>query len=282
MKKIPVYYSDKQSVDDRELFSPSARKPYLVMTDWYNKQAFPIDVRDFKPVRARDLYRVHSKSYVDGVLSTKISNGFGTRSEAIAKSLRWTSGSIVAATLGALENGRVAVSPTSGFHHAGYHHGSGFCTFNGLVLAALKAFGAGAKKVGILDLDQHYGNGTDDIIKKLGLGSKIPHWTLGASAVSRKTAKHFVEYLPHLVTELFGDVDVLIYQAGADCHVNDPLGGRFTSEQMAERDRAVFQTAKGLGLPVAWNLAGGYQKPVEKVVNIHRATMLQAIEAYID
>ena len=81
--------------------------------------------------------------------------------------------------------------------------------------------------------------------------------------------------------EEFGAVDVLIYQAGADCHIDDPLGGRFTSEQLALRDRVVFETAKELGLPVAWNLAGGYQEPIEKVIAIHRNTMFETMDIYL-
>jgi hypothetical protein len=57
----------------------------------------------------------------------------------------------------------------------------------------------------------------------------------------------------------FADCDVLLYQAGADPHIDDPLGGWLTDAQLAQRDRLVFETCRELGLPVAWNLAGGYQ-----------------------
>ena len=77
---------------------------------------------------------------------------------------------------------------------------------------------------------------------------------------------------------------LLMYQAGADCHINDPLGGRFTDEQLRQRDRTVFELCKELGLPVAWNLAGGYQKgtdgSIEKVLRIHRATMDECFKVY--
>jgi hypothetical protein len=33
------------------------------------------------------------------------------------------------------------------------------------------------------------------------------------------------------------DCDVLLYQAGADPHINDPLGGWLTTAQLRERDR---------------------------------------------
>src|SRR5947207_187360 len=55
----------------------------------------------------------------------------------------------------------VSAALVSGFHHAHADHGEGFCTFNGLIVAAeaLKACGE-IKSIAILDLDLHYGNGT--------------------------------------------------------------------------------------------------------------------------
>ena len=52
-----------------------------------------------------------------------------------------------------------------------------------------------------------------------------------------------------------------------------PLGGWPTTRQLHERDRLVFETAAELGIPVAWNLAGGYQTPLRKVLKIHDNTM---------
>ena len=72
---------------------------------------------------------------------------------------------------------------------------------------------------------------------------------------------------------------------GADPHINDPLGGWLTTEQLAERDRLVFSAAKRLGIPIAWNLAGGYQIDedggISKVIEIHNNTMLACTETYL-
>ena len=65
----------------------------------------------------------------------------------------------------------------------------------------------------------------------------------------------------------------MLYQAGADPHVDDPLGGWLTTAQLHERDRRVFAAARRIGLPVAWNLAGGYQSPLRKVLDIHDNTL---------
>ncbi len=70
---------------------------------------------------------------------------------------------------------------------------------------------------------------------------------------------------------------MLLYQAGADPHVDDPLGGFLTTDELARRDAIVFGEARALGLPVAWNLAGGYQRDarggIEPVLQIHENTL---------
>ncbi len=147
----------------------------------------------------------------------------------------------------------VAVAPVSGFHHAGVDRGGAFCTFNGLVVAAGVVRNRGlAPKVAILDCDQHYGDGTDEIIAAVGAGSWIKHVSIGGDRRyrDRRDAERFLMDLPGIVAG-FADCQVLLYQAGADPHVADPLGGWLTTEQLAERDRIVFETAKSLGLGAA-------------------------------
>jgi acetoin utilization deacetylase AcuC-like enzyme len=78
--------------------------------------------------------------------------------------------------------------------------------------------------------------------------------------------------------------DVVIYQAGADVHVNDPYGGVLTTEQMYERDLRMFRIAKRLQLPLTWNLAGGYQVgpngEIDKVLELHLNTFRAMAEVY--
>ena len=49
--------------------------------------------------------------------------------------------------------------------------------------------------------------------------------------------------------------------------------------------RIVFETALDMSLPVAWNLAGGYQRDAEggiaPVLEIHRNTMKECISVYV-
>lgn len=273
MERLKVFYSPKQSVASLKSFSPSAGKPEKLVAQWLER--YPIEIVEPRPVTLQDLGLAHDPSYVLDVIRCRRDNGFGNRSAEVADSLPWTSGSMVSAVQYVLAHGGVACSPTSGFHHAGYNFSQGYCTFNGLMVAALMVRQQ-VNRVAILDCDYHYGNGTDDIIRQLELGF-VAHYTTGKSA-QHGDAERFLGELPSILEQLAGDV--LLYQAGADAHVWDPLGGWMTSGQMRRRDRLVFDWCRGRGTPVVWNLAGGYQEDFQSVLDLHHATLEECLRAF--
>ena len=281
--QIPVFYTPKM-VANFSSFSPSAGKPARVVGSW-QRLGLPIEIVEPVPVTADELKQVHNSDYVDQVLACKVNNGFGNRLPEVAESLLYTSGSMLAAAREAICNRKVAVAPCSGFHHAGYTSASGYCTFNGLMVTAmaLKAEGL-VDRVGILDFDMHYGDGTDQLIK-YHQATWIEHFTAGRGYYARDQAGDFLERIPEMVAEM-RDCDVILYQAGADPHINDPLGGFLTTAQLRERDRLVFEMANYLGLPIAWNLAGGYQVDsgggIQAVLDIHNNTMIECVAAYLN
>jgi acetoin utilization deacetylase AcuC-like enzyme len=147
------------------------------------------------------------------------------------------------------------------------------------MVASLKLKKEGlVNKVGILDLDNHFGNGTENIIKKLGVDF-IHHYTFGAHSIGPDNAEDWLKRLPSIVRD-FKNCDLVLFQAGADPHINDPLGGNLTSEQMEQRDFIVFSELKKMGIPTVWNLAGGYQKPLQKVLDLHTNTLKVCLKAY--
>lgn len=272
---IPVYFCPEM-VADAASYSPSAAKPAAVVARFLERR-LPVVVIRPEPVTETDLERAHAASYVRDVLAGRRDNGFGNRRVDVARSLPFTSGAMLSAARAALTARRSTCAPCSGFHHAAWDHGEGFCTFNGLVVtaAALRAERP-TVRVGILDCDMHYGDGTDEILDRLGLRGFVQHVTIGARFGTRADAAPFLTALPGLV-RAFRGCDVLLYQAGADPHVDDPLGGFLTTEELARRDAIVFAEARALGLPVAWNLAGGYQRDarggIEPVLQIHENTL---------
>jgi len=275
-----VFY-DARMVADARSYSPSAGKPRDVVESW-KTMSTSLAFKPFDPATREQLALAHSRPFVDGVLEGRIPNGFGNRLMPVAHALPWTSGAMLAAAREALSNRKVAVAPVSGFHHARHEQASGYCTFNGLIVAARVLLTEGrASRVGILDCDMHYGDGTDQIIRFLGLESSIKHFTAGEEFDRPEQAKQFLNELPDVVRD-FQACDVVLYQAGADPHINDPLGGWLTDAQLTHRDFLVFENCRKLGLPVAWNLAGGYQTPLRRVLDIHDATMQMCVSTYID
>jgi hypothetical protein len=63
-------------------------------------------------------------------------------------------------------------------------------------------------------------------------------------------------------------------------HANDLLGGVLSTAQTIERDRIAFSAARSSGTPIAWNLAGGYQEPLERVIELHVNTMRECVSAF--
>lgn len=283
MTKLKVFYNSKQQVDDNTSFSPSAGKPRLVLESWQTKRPDLIEVVESKACSLDMMKMAHSKKYVNDLMSLRAPNGFGNTKKSVAMSLPYTTGSFASAAVDAIKTNSVNASLTSGFHHACYDNGGGFCSLNGLMIAAqiLKNHGDLKKgRVGILDLDQHYSNGCYDIIKKLNL-SYIDIWDLGGSqrlftesAEERfksdgSEGRKVLNELPKLFAEKFANCDIVLIQLGADSCKEDPLGHTFTKEEMLERDRLVFSLVKKYNLPAVFNLAGGYQDPIQKVLDLH-------------
>jgi acetoin utilization deacetylase AcuC-like enzyme len=281
---IPVFYSPSM-VADAASFSPSAGKPALVVESW-KALAVPIELRVPQPVSVEQFSLAHDPKFVADVLYGRRENGFGNRLPAVAATLPYTSGVMLSAAREALNNHQGTVAPCSGFHHAGYDFAGGFCTFNGLMVTVAVLLAEGlVSKVGILDCDQHWGNGTNDIIDRLHLQEQVVHYGPTREFGTPARAEAFLANIQQIL-DRFRDCDLVLYQAGADPHIDDPLGGWLTTVQLYQRDRAVLMGLRLLGIPVAWNLAGGYQRDendsIRPVLDIHDNTLLAFAEAYAD
>jgi acetoin utilization deacetylase AcuC-like enzyme len=167
-----------------------------------------------------------------------------------------------------------------------------------LVLSAVKMIeDKRMKKVAIIDCDMHHGNGTDDILDQLNLHSKIMNisssYYYGAIMARLDRVPIAAQYMEAL-SPTDGSVittlkefqpDLIIYQSGADVHIDDPAGGLLDESQMFERDLRVFEIAKILNVPLAWCLAGGYQVEADgsiaKVVRFHMNTFEACNQAYL-
>jgi len=177
-------------------------------------------------------------------------------------------------------------------HHARRSHGAGFCTFNGLALAALAALDLGAKRVLVLDLDAHCGGGTDELLGRHP-GVRITDIAVNdfdryepAPGNSLDQVERAADYLPTLRARLDAlskeDFGLVLYNAGMDPHQDCPVGGLAGVDELllAQRERIVFEWCRRRGLPVAFVLAGGYIGPrldVARLVALHRLTLSAAV-----
>lgn len=290
MSRIPVFYVPAMVGHPAGSYSPSAGKPAEVVADWLADAwiAPHIEVVAFEPASRALLAAAHDPRYVDNVLELRALNGFSEISESVARSLPYTSGSMLAAALHVLDEPRrtealrLACSPSSGFHHANFAHGHGFCTFNGLMVSAVELKRRDlVDRVLVLDCDQHHGDGTQDIIERLELGWVV-HVTHGGRVFgSYRDKAQMIELIEAWLPQFAGPRSIVLYQAGADCHIDDPLGGFLGTEDMRQRDALVFALARKHRVPLVWNLAGGYQRDsngtIAPVLRLHRNTVIEAI-----
>lgn len=261
------------------------------------------------PVTLDDLARVHTTGYISAVQTGE------PRALAESQKFPWspelfpsvclTNGGCLAAARRALRFGSGAAL-VSGFHHACADHGEGFCTFNGLVVTADALVAVGeAKRVGVLDMDLHYGNGTAQLavarphlfqVSVYGndywantsyRDVRVRHHEDGPNHHSfslpegcdRPTMLGTLELALKLLAD--AKLDVLLFQAGADPYFEDPYSPlKLDHDDLLARDRRVFEFTKKHRLPVSWVLAGGYTSDIRKVVRVHLNTFVAYKEVY--
>jgi len=282
----------KKTIPVRTAFSPS----YFYNTRTPSMRKLPLvaarsaaagfaELLEPSPATEADLLRIHDPSYVrdifagDGPLSRC---AFGGWSEGYRDGvLAINGGNLLAARL-ALEDG-IAANVAQGFHHAHPECGGGFCTFNGLALvAALNP----SLEVFVLDCDEHGGDGTAEFTKTMTnlfnfsiCGTGMAAFEGNRSIVRRvppRDEKKAHQYLREAL-DLIGERSpgLVIYQAGMDPHLEDPLSrSKMSCRFLARRDALVMRSlALDLRIPFFFVLAGGYQEPMEeKLVPLHVKT----------
>ncbi len=286
------------------------RKFGLVAEALEGVQGIQISAPD--PVTEADLLRVHEPEYVRAVRTGEPQELAESQkfpwSPELYPSVVLTNGGVLAAARSAITD-RISGALASGFHHAGPDRGEGFCTFNGLVVAAeaLRAEGK-IETAAVLDLDLHYGNGTARLaasrpwLRALSIYGNdywdntpfrdvsIRHHEDGPNHFSVPIPPSgsddgpnllalLDEFLPWIVEPK--PPDLLLFQAGADPLAKDPYSPlSLTASDLRSRDEAVFRFAKAAGIPVAWVLAGGYSPDISDIIEVHKNTALAALGTF--
>lgn len=246
-----------------------------------------------------ELALVHRPEYLERVREGRLSAaeqrriGFPWSPEMVERSRRSAGGTIGAARAAladaAARGWGVAANLAGGTHHAHAAHGEGFCVFNDAAVATRVLQREGAvRRVAVVDLDVHQGNGTaalfatDPSVFTLSVhGAKNYPFRRERSSLDVELPdgaddEVFLAALDLHLPSVLHDFapDLVLYLAGADPYRDDRFGRLgLTKEGLAERDRRVLEACRGLGIPVAISMAGGYARDTEDTVDIHVRTL---------
>ena len=240
------------------------------------------------PCSDETLKRAHSEKYIKDIKNKTLDEsgvkkiGFPLVDSVVQRSLVATGGTVLAAKL-AISN-RLACNTAGGSHHATFDSGAGYCVFNDVAVAAQYLLDRGlAKKILIVDLDVHQGNGNSDIFK-----NNKSVFTFSMHSKSNYPAKKSISDLDVELEDNIEDLeyinslksclgqlnkekfDFVFYIAGVDVHFNDRLGKlKISDEGIKSRDEIVIENFFSKSIPLCGVLGGGYNKDFNKLVELH-------------
>ncbi len=250
------------------------------------------------PLSLETIALAHDESYIQALINQTLPEarrreiGFPLSERLVLRS-RSSAGGFLEACQTALQLG-LAGNLSGGTHHAHRDRGEGFCVFNDFAIASFWLMKYRAlKKILILDLDVHQGNGNSsimgqtpgiDIISFHGKNN-YPYRKVASSLdVEFNDFTEDSEYLHRLTNVISGlatDYQIILYQAGVDALKEDTLGKLSLSmEGLRKRDELVFGFAKSHHIPVAVALGGGYSKPIDLTVRAHVQTFMVASDLF--
>ena len=230
----------------------------------------------------------HSLKYINDIknktLDIKLQKkiGFPINDSVVRRSFVATGGTVLASKL-ALDS-KLACNTAGGSHHATFNFGAGYCVFNDVAVAAnyLKNKGY-ARKILILDLDVHQGNGNSEIFQNdKDVLTFSMHCETNYPAKKSKSDidvplnenMEDEEYLNILYNNLKilneNSYDFVFYIAGVDIHYEDRLGKlKITDEGINKRDQIVVEHFNSKNISLCGVLGGGYNKNFDKLIELH-------------
>jgi len=243
---------------------------------------------------------VHGEEYVSKLLELSIEKraarkiGFPLSKELIQRELIIADGTMKGCDY-ALEHG-IAMNIAGGTHHAYTSHGEAFCLLNDQAIAArYLQKNKGLKKILIVDLDVHQGNGTAEIFHddtsvftfsmhgKNNYPFKKETSDLDIELADKTGDQQYLELLKQILPELISQEkpEFIFYLSGVDILTTDKLGKLgCTINGCKERDRYVLQTCYDLKIPVQVSMGGGYSPDIKTILEAHANTFRLAQKIY--
>lgn len=195
----------------------------------------------------------------------------------------------------ALLNG-VSMNVAGGTHHAFANHGEGFCLLNDMAVAANYLLQKNiTKKILIIDLDVHQGNGTAKLFENEkrvftfsmhGEHNYPFHKEKSDLDIPLKDGTDDSIYLnllktvlPKLIKEI--KPDFAFFLSGVDILDTDRYGKlKVSPEGCRQRDEFVFKTLKEQLIPCTVSMGGGYSADVKIITAAHCNTFRTALKVY--
>ena len=231
-----------------------------------------------------ELVRVHAPHYIDEVLSNHVSSQWsGKRSDLATLASTFVGGTLTALDALLNKSARTAIHFPGSKHHAQYDHSSGFCIFNDFAIAADIATKDYGRRVAILDIDAHHGDGVENLtadnpmvltysIHEKGIfpgtGNEdhpkknvynFPLVSKNANLNSRGKGDNALRYgVEQFIDKLDAfKPDLIFITCGADGHKEDPLS---SLEYSVEGYVAIAQLLRlhYPNMPMLFGGAGGY------------------------
>jgi acetoin utilization deacetylase AcuC-like enzyme len=218
--------------------------------------------------------------------------GFPLNAQLLERELRIAQGTIDGA-LFAKTNG-LAFNAAGGTHHAGSNWGEGFCMLNDQAIAAKYLIANKIyRKILIIDLDVHQGNGTAEILasepkvftfsmhgqKNFPFRKEVSDLDIGLE--EGLSDADYLSRLADILPKLYArhQPEFVFYLSGVDVLASDKLGHLALSKAgCRERDRMVFQFCKDQQLPVQVSMGGGYSPEIRDIVDAHCNTYKVGID----
>ena len=220
--------------------------------------------------------------------------GFPLSKELVTREMTIAQGTIDCVNY-SLKNG-ISMNIAGGTHHAFYDRGEAFCMLNDQAIAAKYLINKKlAKKIMIIDLDVHQGNGTasifsenKDVFTISFHGKKNYPFRKEKSDIDVEfdddtDDKFYLNKLKIIIPNAidYFKPDFIFYLSGVDVLNNDKLGRLGLSiDGCKERDKFILELCKKNSIPVQVSMGGGYSELLKNIIEAHSNTFRLAQEIY--
>ena len=256
----------------------------------------------FSPTKidSKIVLKTHQREYFERFTSLKLSKkeireiGFPLSQELVERELQIAEGTIKGVKY-SIKNG-ISMNIAGGTHHAFYDRGEAFCMLNDQAIATNYIIQEGLfKKILIIDLDVHQGNGTASLFSSnpnvytLSFHGKKNYpfrkeksdldIELDDNTNDNEYLKLLKEIIPKVIDQF--EPEFIFYLSGVDVLENDKLGRlSLTIDGCKERDRFILETCKDNCIPVQVSMGGGYSMVLKNIIEAHSNTFRLAQEIF--